>query len=111
MSAYAVRAALTAYDIETIDADHYDMAVEQERAFNENGEYVHIPTFEIDNTFYSVTEYRTPKNEVGYQTIITTDNYVSSKGYGPEAESRTYEIYFSDFNTNSPTSTLGIISE
>jgi len=104
MSAYAVRAALTAYDIEAIDADHYDMALEQERAFNENGEYVHIPTFEIDNTLYSVTEYRTPNNEVGYQTIITGLDFISSKGTGPEGPDRTYEIYF-DNSDSSPTST------
>ena len=88
---------LTPGEIEIIDQDHYTLALEQDRAMAENGRYVHIPNFlvdNVDNTTYSVTEYVMPSGEAGYQTIISTPNHISSKGYGPEGPNRTYEIFF-----------------
>lgn len=85
---------LTPGEIKIIDQDHYTLTLEQDRAMAENGRYVHIPNFFVDNTTYSVTEYVMPSGEAGYQTIISTPNHISSKGYGPEGPNRTYEIFF-----------------
>lgn len=55
--------------------------------------YQEIPKTDTPDFSYEVIEYQTPKGEVGYQTVITTDTATSttvqSIGYGTEAKDRT----------------------
>ena len=62
--------------------------------FKKNKKFKHIKKIKSGKYTYSVTEYVTPKNEKGYQIIITktegNKKYIKSIGYGVEKASRTY---------------------
>lgn len=45
-----------------------------------------------DGISYETIEYVTSSGEIGYQVIITGDTFIKSVGYGPESESRTFNI-------------------
>jgi len=72
-----------------------ELATIQETAFENNGRYERIKKIDLNDFSYSVTEYKTPNDEFGYQVIFnrTVDGkeYSKSVGYGVEAEGRTSE--------------------
>lgn len=60
-----------------------------------NNKYKQIKSVEDDGVTKEVIEYVCPDKSVGYQVILKMikdeKNYVKSIGYGPEAESRTFD--------------------
>ena len=55
----------------------------QQAYFNETGKYAHV----------EVNTYQTPLGESGYEIVHhLEDGSISSKGYGPEANTRTFFI-------------------
>jgi len=68
------------------------------------GRYTQVLRTVKDGVDYSITEYVKCCGEIGYQTFVYESeddkNYVSSKGYGAEAEGRT--ISRNQIITNTP---------
>ena len=74
-----------------------DIATEQAVKLLEKGKYQHIPltdaTIDGKDVKYTITEYLTPKGEVGYQTIIYYADRVRSINVGPETYRNYEHIY------------------
>ena len=87
----------------------------QDDYFQEHGKYLQI--FEDDdwNAILNIAEeipykmktheYKTPKQEYGYQLFIKGEGFKNSYGYGPEAQRRTFEL-IKDLSTSTATTTL-----
>lgn len=71
--------------------------------FNKNSKYNFIPLTTYDDFEYTVHEYKTSDNQVGYQIIKFYNDKTVSIGTGKEFDSRTFTI---DFETHIATSTL-----
>lgn len=61
------------------------VAKDQSDFFKANGKYKYVK-----GAGYTVHEYVTPKGEVGYNVIYEDAEHLYSKGYGAEADERTY---------------------
>ena len=88
--------------VEKIDAKTAELFISEEAYKLENGKYKQelFTVDEITGQKYAVHEYVTPKGEVGYQiTFYNSDGSIENKGYGPEAESRTYFLSTTTLNS------------
>lgn len=67
----------------------------QSTELSTNGRYIHIPRTRLNGIYSTVTEYKTPSNEVGYQVIffatINRTTFVKAIANGPESEIRTFD--------------------
>lgn len=67
-----------------------DVVARENAYYAEKGKYLQIPKEELPPKFKTI-EYKTPKGEYGYQVLWEDSSFYHSKGYGPEADSRTYK--------------------
>jgi len=85
-----------------IDKDLSDIEKLQDEYIKKNVKYKQIFLYEENGLSKEVHEYLRPNGSVGYQTIlrkiIDGKKYIMSKGYGEEAESRTYDWKEEIFN-------------